>query len=210
MEYLELAKKLEGLQTVSSISKRLGIKRRTVINYVSKLRKNGFLKNHSGGRKIRFYIIDPLKRKEIGYPGIYEIINKNSRIGLVTNVKYMVHGRSLSIEEVIVEAIKTNDYRIILASLDLFRKIKNWSNLKKIAVKNKIGRKIGALYDVSKKFIRVRRMDFRTRKALLNSKIDNKYIIKNLKGKLGDFKDVEKVWKVYVPFNKADLMRYKE
>lgn len=210
MEYVALAKILEGLQTVSSIAKKLGITKRTAVNYISKLRKEGFLKNYMGGSKVRIYIIDPLKRKERGYPGIYEIINKNSRIGLITNVKYRVYGKPLSFEEVIVEAAKTNDYRVILASLDLFRKIKNWSKLKDFAIKNKAGRKIGALYDIARKFIRVRRMDLRTRKALLNSRIDNKYIIKNLRGKKGDFNDVEKVWGVYIPFNKADLMRYKE
>ncbi|MEK6951760.1 MAG: HTH domain-containing protein [Nanoarchaeota archaeon] len=210
MDYLELAKRLEGLQTVSTIAKKLGITKRTAVNYVSKLRKEGFLKNYMGGRKTRFYVIDPLKRKETGYPGIYEIINKNSRIGLVTRVKYRVHGKPLSIEEVIVEAIKTNDYRVILASLDLFRKVKDWSKLKDLAIKNKIGRKIGALYDVARKFIRVRRMDLRTRTALLNSKINNRYIIQNLRGELEHFKDIEVTWRVYIPFNKNDLMRYKE
>ena len=210
MHYLEMAKRLEGLQTVSTIAKSLETSKRTAINYISKLRREGFLKNYSGGRKVRFYIIDPLKRKEIGYPGIYEVINKNSRIGLVTNIKYRVHGKPLSFEEVIIEGIKTNDYRVILASLDLFRKIRNWSKLKNMAIKDKLGRKVGALYDVARRFIRVKRMDLRTRKALLNSKIDNKYIIKNLRGKLGHFNDIEKTWRVYVPFNNNDLMRYKE
>jgi len=210
MDYLKLAKKLEGLQTASSVSKKLGISKRTAINYVSKLRKVGFLKNYMGGRKTRFYVIDPLKRKDIGYPGIYEIINKNSRIGLVTNIKYRVHGKPLSIEEVIIEAINSGDYRTILASLELFRKVKNWGKLKDLAIKNKMGRKVGALYDVTRKFIRVRRMDLRTRKALLNSKTDNRYIVQNLRGELGHFEDIEVTWRVYIPFNKSDLMRYKE
>ncbi|MFH1592852.1 MAG: hypothetical protein ABIB47_05805 [Candidatus Woesearchaeota archaeon] len=205
-----MAKRLEGMQTVSTISKKLGIKRRTAINYVSKLRKEGFLRNYNGGRKVRFYIIDPLKRREVGYPGLYEVINKNSRIGLITRARYRVHGRPLSIEEVIVEAVNTGEYRTILASLDLFGKVRDWSKLKTLAVKNKLGRKVGALYDVARKFIRVRRMDLRTRKALLNSKVKSKYVIKNLRGKLGHFNDIEKLWEVYVPFNRADLMRYRE
>ncbi len=210
MKYENMAKTLEGLQTVNTIAKKLDINKKTAINYISKLRKEGYLKNYSGGRKIRFYLIDPLKRKEVGYPGFYDIINKNSRIGLITKLKYRVHGRPLSIEETIIEAIISKDYRVILASLDLFRKVKNWSLLRDLAEKNKIGRKVGALYDLAKKFIRVRRMDLRTRNALLKSKIKNRYIIKNLKGKLSHFKDIEKIWKVYVPFNKQDLMRYKE
>ena len=50
----------------------------------------------------------------------------------------------------------------------------------------------------------------RTRKALLNSKIKNKYIIPNLRGKLNHFLNIEKEWGIYVPFNKGDLERYKE
>ena len=42
------------------------------------------------------------------------------------------------------------------------------------------------------------------------SAMNNKYIIENLRGKQEYFKDIEKVWKVYIPFNKGDLMRYKE
>ena len=210
MECLTIAKKLEGLQTVSTISKRLGVQRTTAINYASKLRKEGFLKNYMGGRNIRLYIIDPLRKKEVGYPGVYEVINKNSRIGVITRIKYRVHGKPLTIEEAIIEGVNTGDYRTILASLDLFRKVKNWSLLKKIALKYNLGRKIGALYDVARKFIRVRKMDLRTRKAFLRSRVDSKYIIKNLRGKSGHFHDIETTWKVYIPFNKADLMRYKE
>ena len=51
-------------------------------------------------------------------------------------------------------------------------------------------------------------MDERTRKSLLKMKTRKLFIIKHAKSK--DFKDVEKIWKVYIPFNRADLERYKE
>lgn len=210
MDFYKIARMLEGLQTLDNIINKLNVSRRTAINYISLLRKKGFLKNYSGGRKKRIYIIKSIKKKEIGYPDIYEIINKYSRIGLVTRTNYRRHDKELSIEEVIIEAIKTKEYRTILASLDLFRKVKNWSFLRKLATKEKIGRKVGALYDVARTILKTKRMDLRTRKALLKSKIKNKYIIPNLKGKLKNFSNIEKEWRIYIPFNKADLERYKE
>ena len=51
-------------------------------------------------------------------------------------------------------------------------------------------------------------MDIRTKKALLKGKLKDKYIIKRIKST--DFKDIEKKWNVFIPFNKADLEVYKE
>lgn len=207
MEY-KLIKQLEGVQNIESIMDKLKISRRTAINYVSLLRREGYLRNYSGGRKKRLYIIKLIKRKEIGYPDIYEIINKYSRIGLITRKEYIRYDKNLTIEEVIIEAIKTKEYRTILAVLDLFKRVKNWSLLGKLAIKEKLGRKVGALYDVARTIIKTKRMDLRTKKTLLKSKVKTKFIIPKLRGK--NFIDIEKTWKVYIPFNKSDLERYKE
>ena len=96
----------------------------------------------------------------------------------------------------------------MLSSLALFNKVKNWQRLSQIARKELIGRKIGALYDAARTVIRVRKMDKKTRKALLRSNIDNNFIVKNARTK--DLKQIEKEWNVYLPFNKADLEAYKE
>ena len=64
-----------------------------------------------------------------------------------------------------------------------------------------------ALSPVAKKTMKVLRMDERTRNSLLKSKGD-KFIIKNFKSK--SFKDIERKWKVFIPFNKQDLEAYKE
>lgn len=208
MEARILAKELKGFQTVEDIMNKLKIGRRTAINYASILRKKGFLKNYGGGRKKRLYIINPIKEVEIGYPDIYEIINKHSRIGLITRKKYRRHDKLLTIEEVIIEATKTKEYRTILAALGLFRKVKNWSLLGRLAIKENMGRKIGALYDVARTILKTKKMDLRTRRSLLNSKVKNKFIIPNLKSK--DLTSIEKEWNVHIPFNKADLARYKE
>ena len=202
-----IAKKLEGLQTISAIANTLKINKRTAINYVSELRKKGLVKTEYGKRKIRLYRISTIKRKEVGYPSIYDIINQNSRIKIVTNYKHISY-KKLCIEEVIVEAVKTKSFRVILASLELFNKVRDWSKLYKLAKKEQIGRKIGALYDLTRKFIKIRKIDKRTRNALLRSKVKDKYIIKKIKSK--DFKNIEKIWGIYLPFNKADMRDYKE
>ena len=65
---MEIAKKLQGLQTVSTISKKLNVKRSTAIDYAWKLRKKNYLTTEYARNKVRWYSITPLKfRKREGY-----------------------------------------------------------------------------------------------------------------------------------------------
>lgn len=208
MELFGLAKKLEGLQTVDSITKSLKVDRRTAINYAYALRKNGFVETIYGKRKIRMYRVSPFKKIKFGYPGLYEFINQNSKIKVYAPYEERIYGHKPTAEEMAVRAVKTGDLRTILASLALFNKIKNWPKLGKIARKENVGKKIGALYDAARTIIRVKRMDKKTRKSLLNSRIGSKFIVKNARTK--DMGGIEKEWNVYLPFNRADLEAYKE
>ena len=210
MNILRLAKRLEGLQTISSISKILNVSKKTAVNYVSLLRKKGNIKETIyGSRKIRMYKVKTLKERESGNPGFYEILDKNSKVRIYSPYEDdRIYGRKLSIEEAIIIAINTKEFRTILASLGLFDKVKNWPKLNYYANKNNVGRKVGALYDVAKTVIKVKRMDKRIRNSLLKSEVDNKYIIKNMKSK--NLGHIEKIWNIYLPFNKADLEAYKE
>jgi len=208
MDLIGMAKKLEGLQTVDSIAKSLNIDRRTAVNYVWELRKEGFVETIYGKRKIRMYKISTLKAKRYGYPGLYEFLNQYSKIKIYAPYINRIYDHKPTPEEMIVRAIKTGDFRTILSSLALFNKVSNWTLLSQIAKKETVGRKIGALYDVARTIIKVRRMDRRTRKALLQSKVEDNFIVKNARTK--DFKDIERIWSVIVPFNKADLEAYKE
>ena len=210
MNVLKLAKELEGLQTVSTISKTLNVNKKTAINYISLLRKNGYVKETNyGSRKIRMYKISLLREKDIGNPGFYEILDKNSKVKIYSPYeKDKIYDKKLNVEEAIVRAIKIKKFRVILASLGLFSKVKDWAKLGYYADKEKLGRKIGALYDVAKTIIKVKRMDKRVRNKLLNSKVENKFIIPSIKSK--NLKDIENIWGVYIPFNKADLEVYKE
>ena len=207
MELIQLAKRLEGLQTVDSIAKTLEIDRRTAINYVWKLRKDGYVGTIYGKRKIRMYRISPIRLIKTGYPGLYEFLNQNSRIKIYAPYTNRIYDHKPTAEEMIVKAVKTGDLRTILSALALFNKIKDWPVLSQRAKEEQIGRKIGALYDTARSIMRVKRMDKRARKALLKSHVKDKFIVKG--AKTNDLKDIERVWKVYLPFNKADLEAYK-
>ena len=207
MELLKIAKELEGLQTVNSIAKQLNVDRRTSINYAWALRKKGFLENVYGGR-VRLYRINPLIKRKTGY-SFYELLNKYSKVKLAVREDYIIHSeREPSVEEILVRAVKNDNFRVVLASLGLFNKIRSWSRLYKFAKNYNVRRKIGALYDVAREIIRVRRMDDKTRKWLLNAKNEEIYIIPRFKSK--SFQDIEKKWNIFIPFNKADLEVYKE
>jgi len=208
MEIIQLAKRLEGLQTIDSIAKILNIDKRTSINYVWLLRKNGFVETLYGKRKIRMYKISPIKPVKSGYPGLYEFLNQNSKIKIYVPYINRIYDHKPTAEEMIVKAVQTGDFRTVLSALNLFNKIKNWALLSKIAKKENIGRKIGALYDAAKTIMRVRRMDERIRKSLLKGRIDDKFIVKHARTR--DLEHIEKIWNIYLPFNKADLEAYKE
>ena len=200
------AQKLEGLCTAATLAKKLGINERTAINYAWKLRKAGYLKTAYGGSKVRIYRVSPLRKKIVGY-SFYELLNKYSKIKLTAREDYIIHAdREPSVEEILARAVVHDSFRVVLASLSLFNKIRDWTRLKKFADVYASGRKIGALYDVARTFMRVRRMDERTRRGLRHGK--RGYIIEGVKSK--HFQDIEKEWGVFIPFNKADLARYKE
>ena len=208
MDWFQLAKNLEGLQTIVAIAKILNISEKTAINYVYELRKRGYIETEYGKRKIRMYRVRIIRKKLLGYPGLHEMINKYSKVKLVPAVESRIHTHKLSVEETIVRGLKTKRIRVILAILGLFNHITNWPLLASMSKQENIGREIGALYDVARTFMRVRRMDKRTRESLLKSKIESKYIIENMKSK--DFRDIEKKWNVFIPISKKDLEIYKE
>ena len=206
IDLIEIAKKLEGLHTAETLAGSTNISLRSAINLASKLRKAGYLRYFSGGRKKRIYQISPFRFRLLGNPGLYEILNKYSKIKLQEPFKHFIHGRKLKIEEALVLAIKSGNIRTILASLNLFLHIKNWSLLNKIAKKYNIQRNVGAFYEATKLTIKVKRMDERTRKSLLKGN-GIEYIIEKLSSR--DFTEIEKKWRVKIPLNLNDLSRLK-
>jgi len=206
METEILLKKLEGVQTIDSARNILKTDRDKTIYYLFRLRKKGYVKTKRLSNNKRVYNISfENKLKGTSY---FEIINKYSPVKIATPITYKIYGKDPSLEETLVYAIKTGSLRTILASLALFKKITNWSELYQLAKKNRIERQVGALYDLAKKIMRVRRMPDRFRNNALPKKWYNfEYIISGLLSK--DFKDIENTWKIYLPFNKNDLSDYR-
>jgi len=207
MESIKIARQLEGMWTIEMIAKKRNIARSTAIKIMHELRKDGFVATKGGGKQKRLYRISPkgfLHREN----GKYDILNKYSKIKLNAPYEHKVMGRELTVEETIVRAVASQDYREILASLGLFNHIKNWNRLYYYAKQHNVCRGIGALYDISRSFIKVRRMDKRLRKYLLTAKQTKEYLIPGIRSK--DFQEIEEHWKIKVPLNIADMQRYKE
>lgn len=206
METELLLKKLEGIQTVDSASGLLRASKDKAIYYLYRLRKEGYVKTKRLSNNKRVYDISfENKLKGTSY---FEIINKYSPVKIATPITYKIYGKNPSLEETLVYAIKTGSLRTILASLALFKRIANWSELYQLAKKNRIERQVGALYGLAKKIMRVRRMPDRFRNnALPKKEFKFEYTIPGLMSK--DFKEIEETWKIYLPFNKNDLSDYK-
>ena len=207
MKTKDLLRKLEGVQTIKSVMSILEIDKEKAVYYIHRLRNRGYVKTKKMSDNTRVYNISIENR--LGGISYYDIINQHSPIKVSTPQIYKVYGKKSVIEEALIFAIKTKSLRVILASLALFRKIKDWSVLYQLAKKNCIERQVGALYDISRLVIKkVQRMPKRFRtNALPKKEYPFEYVIKGLKSK--DFKDIENTWKIHLPFNKEDLVDYK-
>ena len=206
IEIGELSEKLEGIQTIKSIEKILDVKEKRAIYLVSRLRKKGYVKTTQNKDNIRIYKIS--KKNLISGKSYIEVINENAPLGVFVSKDYRIHGKKPSLEETLIYAIKTKDIRTMIASLSLFKKINDWSSLYKLARKENLMRQVGALYDVSRKIIKTRKMTKRFRSLSLPKKTDKfQYIIDKFKS--DNFQDIEKKWKVFIPLNETDLEEYK-
>ena len=215
----KLASKLEGLQTINTICQTLNVKKSTAYEYVSLLKKGRYAKEYrrtSMNKRIYRIRRIPFKESELimkrfkdtSKKGIFDIINENSPLKLEHPFKYRVQRKDrITIEETIIESIKTKKFRVILASLALFNKIESWTRLYYYAKIFNVQNIVGALYDLTKRFIRVKKMDLRTRNALLKYRTVHRVIIPNIKSP--DFEDIQKLWNVDIPFRIDDIARLK-
>ncbi len=206
MDSQTLLKKIEGIQTIKSIMELLNVDKTKAIYYIYKLRKEGYVKTKAASDKSRIYYI--YRKNKLGGTSYYEIINIYSPIKLAESTFYKIYGREPSLEETLIFAIKTKKVRVITASLSLFKNIKNWTLLGKLARKNKVEHSVGALYDVSRKIMKTKKMSEQLRKSILPKKNSEcAYMIEGFKSK--DFNSIEEIWKIRIPLNMADLEDYK-
>ena len=206
MEKNELLQKLAGIQTIESVMDILEVDKEMAIYFLHRLRKEGYVKTRrqSNNRRVYNISID----NKLGGKSYYDTINQYSPIKISTPTIYRIYGKEPSLEETLIYAIKTKSLRTILASLALFKKISNWVELYTLAKENHIERQIGALYDLARHIIKVRRMTNKFRSsALPKEEYKFEYVVPELKSR--DFIEIEKVWRIYLPFNKKDLEEYK-
>lgn len=206
METKILLKKLEGIHTIESVMEILNVDKAKAIYYIHRLRKEGYVKTKAASDKTRIYYI--YRKNKLGGKSYYEVINLYSPIKLAESSFYKVYGREPTLEETLIYAIKSKKVRVITAALSLFKHIDNWTLLGELARKNHVERSVGALYDLSRKIMKTRRMTKKLRNSILPKEDDNfAEMIKGFKSK--DFKEIEETWKIRIPLNKADLEDYK-
>ncbi len=202
----DLLRKIGGIQTVKSVMSRLNIDKSKAIYLIYRLRKEGYVVTKQASDKSRIYSIS--RENIMGGQSYTDILNKYSPIKITSSEVYKIYGREISIEETIIYAIKTHKFRYILSSLALFRKIKDWVEMYRLAKKNNLVREFGALYSLVEFTVpKTKKINTVFLRFGLPSKDDRFiYIIPNISSR--DYANIEKKWKIYLPFNKMDLMEY--
>lgn len=190
-----LLKKLEGLHTLDTVAEAIHIKKQSALNLLSGLKKEGYVTVSGGRQQKRFYKITARKQRKRD-KGMFDIINKYSPMKLAPWYDHQVHGH-YGPEEALIDAIQTQSFRAILASLRLFNHITDWGKLHRLAKEKGCWQKVGALYDVSRLYFRVRKMPPYKYKA---KKWQNLTQLKKL-----NFPHIAKKWHVYMPFNEKDM-----
>lgn len=190
---------LEGLHTVETVMQELNLSKQSSINLLSKLKKEKHCTVSGGGKQKRIYKIT-IRKQLPREKGMFDIINKYSpNMKLNPLYDHQVHG-NYSVEEALVNAVQSRNFRIILASIQLFAHINNWSKLYKIAKNNNCWQQIGALYDVSRLFFKTKKMPSKYHKSEPKAWI---YLVDFNKI---NFPEISKKWKVALPFNEKDVV----
>ena len=209
-KYEKIAESLQGFYNLEDFTDRLKVDKPRAIYVIHRLRKLGFVKTIYGSKNKRLYNISLRnKQKGVSYTDKINEATSNPGIQIMSSNPYYVYGRVISYEEALIYAIKQKDVRYIIASLALFRKIKDWSLLYKLAKKENLTKEVVALYEISRKVIKkVRRMPKRFLNLTKKKKLNNfNYIVKGISS--DDFKETERKWKIYIPLNYSDLEEYK-
>ena len=202
MNQEDVLRRIEGLQTIKTITYKLNIKRQSAINLISRLKKQGYVTTRGGGKKIRLYKITMRKQRNRDI-GMFDILNKyNPNFQLRDWYDHQVHG-NYTIEDAIVDAIQTGSFRAILATLRLFNHITDWSRLYRLAKERGIWQKVGALYDVAKIYYKVRRVPAKYGPLPFKKT----YLIRDYETAEDIYLPIEKKWKVTIPFRRGDIIK---
>lgn len=201
MDHEKMLIKLEGLHTAETVAETLGMKRQSAINLLSRLKKQGFVTT-SGGPKKHLYKITPYKQLP-RQMGMFDLLNKHNPNFQINHwYDHQVHG-TYTVEDAILDAIDTQNFRAILATMRLFNAITNWPYLYNEAKKRGTWQKVGALYDVARLHMRVRRMPI-----VYAPHASAWFSLTQLRDR-GNFPLIQEKWKVHIPFNVHDIGQVK-
>ncbi len=197
----EVLRELAGLQTAETVAEIMGISRQGAINLVSRLKKQGHVSTTGGGKMKRIYRIT-LTKQLPGKQGMFDILNRYSpNFQLVPWYDHQVHG-GYGPEDALVDAIKTRDFRALLAATRLFRGIRDWKKLYRLAKENGCWQEVGALYDVARLTFWTRRMPGAYRRGAFRKR---KYLVRNYETEEPGFFEASGRWNVGIPFRRADM-----
>ena len=207
MDWNRIGRETEGLHTAESFAEELGISRQTAINYLHAMRREGMVSTERGARGRRLYSISPLRLREFGFPGLAETISADSPLKLSSPVRER-SDHKITTEEAIAGAAASGDFRMVLASLPLFKKVSDWWGLYRFSRKLGVARQVGALYSLSRLLFRVKSADRRVLALMKKARTKDNFVIKGMKSR--DFAELEKEWSISLPFSRSDLSRLRE
>lgn len=202
MEQNDILLKLEGLHTVETVAESLNIKNQSALNLISKLKKQGYVTTSGGHKQKRLYKITAKKQRKRD-KGMFDIINRYSPMKLSPWYDHQVHG-TYGPEEALIDALQTQSFRVILASMKLFNHIADWPKLYKLAKEKKCWQKVGALYDISKMYFRVKKMPSRYQHQKF---IKKQFLIKRYNTTEKIYYPIKSKWNVEIPFQIGDIKK---
>jgi len=202
MNQNEILQKLEGLETIETAAEALNIKKQSALNLICKLKKEGYVTTTGGRNQKRLYKITTRKQRK-REKGMFDIINKYSPMKLAPWYDHQVHGKYTE-EDALIDAIQTQSFRAILASMRLFNHINDWPKLYKLAKEKNCWQQIGALYDISKMYFRVKKMPLRYQHKRF---IKKQFLIKRYNTTEKTYYQIKNKWNIEIPFQIGDIRR---
>ena len=201
MKTEEALRKLEGLHTIETAMDALGMKRQSALNLLCRLKKEGYVRTQGGHKQKRWYWVSMKKQ----YPrslGMFDILNRhNPHFQIAEWYDHQVHGH-YSVEDVIVDAVQTRSSRPILTTLRLFNSVADWKRLYELAKEKGCWQQVGALYDLARMHLRVRRIP-RAYAKVQRWKGEWKQL--TMLRNRDNFPEIQEKWGVHIPFNRNDV-----
>jgi len=197
MKIEQYGKMLEGRQTLETISAITKLKKTSSLNLISKLKKAHYLVKTGGGKQKRIYIIS--QRKIFPRNGMFEILNKYAKEKIIPPFNHIAHSK-YKIEDAVIDLMLLKNTRVNINIFPLFNHIKDWNYLYNLSKRKNIARNVGLFYDIARQIKKTRKMPENIYKRFLNSE---NYMPYKISG--SDFKELEKKWRLKVPFNRSDL-----